>query len=115
MLYPIQNLPGLRLFVHCICVRERFSKETQCRKTITKVITSTNHGRCRQRNEPIQIRTSPCNLLKAREKSRVQVAIAFGFPSHWLINWRETLKPITERSNYNRVIIFDTQLKTALM
>ena len=33
----------------------------------------------------------PCNLLKAREKSRVQVAIGFGFSSHWLINWREIL------------------------
>ena len=32
-----------------------------------------------------------CNLLKAREKSRVQGAIGFGFAfaSHWLKNWRE--------------------------
>ena len=29
----------------------------------------------------------PGTLLKAREKSRVQVAI--GFPFHLLINWRE--------------------------
>ena len=28
-------------------------------------------------------------LLKAREKSRVQVAIGFGFPFHLLINWSE--------------------------
>ena len=27
-----------------------------------------------------------CNSLKAREKSRVQGAIAFGFASHWLKN-----------------------------
>ena len=33
----------------------------------------------------------PYNLLKAREKSRVQVAIGFGFFSHWLIIWREIL------------------------
>ena len=28
------------------------------------------------------------SLLKAREKSRVQGAIDFGFASHWLKNWR---------------------------
>ena len=56
----------------------------------------------------------PRNLLKAREKSLVPVAI--DFPSHWLINWREIFKPITKRSlsNCNRVIIFDSHLKTAL-
>ena len=59
-----------------------------------------------------------CNLLKAREKSRVQEAIGFGFPcfpSHWLIKWRETFKSITERSNHNRVNTFDSYLKTALI
>ena len=35
------------------------------------------------------------NLLKAREKSRLRDAIAFGFASHWLKNWREIFKPIT--------------------
>ena len=45
----------------------------------------------------------------------MQVAIAFGFPSHWLINWREIIKPITiKHSNCNRVITFDSHLKTAL-
>ena len=34
-----------------------------------------------------------CNLLKAREKSRLPGAIGFGFASHWLKNW-----PITKRS-----------------
>ena len=55
-----------------------------------------------------------CNLLKAREKSRVQGAIGFGFASHWLKNRREILKPITKRSNRNRVITLDSHLKTAL-
>ena len=55
-----------------------------------------------------------CNSLKAREKSRVQGAIAFGFASHWLNNWRESVKPITKRSNRNPVITFDSHLKTAL-
>ena len=59
-----------------------------------------------------------CNLLKAREKSRVQGAVGFGLISHWLKNWREIFKPIIERSNGNgngnRVIItFDIHLKTA--
>ena len=54
-----------------------------------------------------------CNLLNAREESRVQGAIGFGFASHWLKNWREVFKPITKRSNRNRVITFDSHLKTA--
>ena len=57
----------------------------------------------------------PCNLLKAREKSRVKVAIGFDFPFQWLINWREILKPITKRINCNRVITFDSHLKTTLV
>ena len=43
------------------------------------------------------------------------VGFAFPCPSHWLINWREIFKPITKRSNCNRVITFDSHLKTALM
>ena len=53
-----------------------------------------------------------CKSLEAREKSRVHGAI--GFDSHWLKNWRESFKPITKRNNRNRVIIFDSHLKTAL-
>ena len=56
-----------------------------------------------------------CNTLKAREKSRVHGAIAFGFASHWLKNWRESFKPITKRSNRNYIITFDSHLKTALI
>ena len=57
-----------------------------------------------------------CSSLEARVKSRVHGAIGFGFgfASHWLKNWRESFKPITKRSNRNRVITFDTNLKTAL-
>ena len=55
-----------------------------------------------------------CNLLKAREKSRVQGAIGFGFASNWLKDLRETFKPITKFSKHNRVITFDIHLKTAL-
>ena len=55
-----------------------------------------------------------CNSLKAREKSRAHGAIGFGFASHWLKNWRESLKPITERSSRNHVTTFDSHLKTAL-
>ena len=55
-----------------------------------------------------------CNSLKAREKSRIQGAIAFGFVSHWLKNWRESFKPIPKRSNRHHVITFNSHLKTAL-
>ena len=55
-----------------------------------------------------------CNFLKARENSRAQGAIGLVFKSLWLENWREICKPITKRSNRNRVITFDRHLKTAL-
>ena len=55
-----------------------------------------------------------CNSLRAREKSRVRGAVGFGFTSHRLKNWRQSLKPITKRRNRNHVIIFDSHLKTAL-
>ena len=55
-----------------------------------------------------------CNLLKEREKSRVQCAIGFGFASHWLKNWGENFKPITKCSNRNHVITIDSRLKSAL-
>ena len=51
-----------------------------------------------------------CNSFK----SRVRGAIGLDFASHWLKNWGESFKPITKRSNRNHVIIFDSQLKTAL-
>ena len=55
-----------------------------------------------------------CNSAEAREKSRVHGAIAFGFASHLLKNWRDSFKPITKRSNSNHVITFHSHLKTAL-
>ena len=62
-----------------------------------------------------QFLTITCNSLKVREKSRVHGAIGFGFASYWLKNWRESLKPITKRSNRNHVITFDSHLKTTLI
>ena len=56
-----------------------------------------------------------CNLLEVREKSRVCGVIGFGFDSHWLKNWRESLKPITKRSNRNHEITFHSHWKTALI
>ena len=56
-----------------------------------------------------------CNSLVTREKSRLHGAACFGFDSHWLKNWHESLKPITKRSNRNHEITFDSQLKTALI
>ena len=53
------------------------------------------------------------NLLKAREKSRVNGAIGFGFASRWLKNWCESFKPIIKRSNRNHASTFDSHLKTA--
>ena len=57
----------------------------------------------------------PCNLLKAREKSRVQSAIGFGFAPHWSKRRPEIFKPINERSNRNHVSIFDSHSKIAII
>ena len=55
--------------------------------------------------------------MQARENARAQLAIGFGFASHWLRKWREFCQPITERRNVKpkqtRVTV-DIQLKTAL-
>ena len=47
------------------------------------------------------------NLLKAREKSRVQDGHWFSLAYHSFKNWREIFKPMTECGNRNRVITFD--------
>ena len=62
-----------------------------------------------------QLLAITCNSLKAREKSRAHDAIGFGFASHWLKNWRKSLKLITKHSNHNHVITFYSHLKTALL
>ena len=61
-----------------------------------------------------QYLATTCNLLKAREESRVCGVIGFGLASHWLKNWCKSFKPIAKRSNRNHVITFDSYLKTAL-
>ena len=71
----------------------------------------TNHNRSKQRDG--QLPAIAYDLLKAREESRVQGAIGLAFP-HWLKHWHETFTPITKRSNRNRVITFDSHLKTTL-
>ena len=50
------------------------------------------------------------NVLKAREKSRVQGAIGFGFASHWLHNWRDIFS-----QSLSVAITFDSYLKTPLL
>ena len=64
-----------------------------------------------------QFLVTTCNSLEAREKSRVHDAIGFcfGFDSHWLKNWLESLTPITKCNNRNHVITFDSHMKTALI
>ena len=52
---------------------------------------------------------------KAREKSRIQSMIDFGFASHWLKTSSEIFKPIiTNCEEIASVITFDRHLKTAL-
>ena len=44
---------------------------------------------------------------------KIHAAIGFGVASDWSKNWRESFKPIPKRSNSNRVITIDGNLKTA--
>ena len=66
--------------------------------------------------------------FKANTRNRRQVlentcergTIGFGFTSYWLRKWREFYQPITDKSvlmqnQSKNAIIFDTQLKTALI
>lgn len=47
-----------------------------------------------------------CNFLRrSRVKSRVWGAIGRCFAYYWLKNWRETLSPITGRSNFISTVI----------
>ena len=63
---------------------ERFSSE--CHKTKTKGITSTNHKKRKQHNGPIRIRSklNTWNRRQARENTCERGTIGFGFASHWL-------------------------------
>ena len=84
--------------------------ETPKPKRLLRPIT-TGAGRAMNQS---QFLTIICNSLKAREKSRIHGTIGFGFDSHWLKNWRKSLRPITKHSNCNHIITFDSHLKTAL-
>lgn len=41
--------------------------------------------------------------------------IGSGFASHWVKHWRDIFQPISKLSNRNRVITFDSYLKTGLI
>ena len=55
---------------------QRFSND--CRKTITKAITLTNHNRSKQRDEPIRIIVISSKFLKARENHAYNVQLVSG-------------------------------------
>ena len=84
-------------------------EKTKSKQLLRPITTRTNSAMNQS-----QFLAITCNSLEAREKSRVQGEIGFGFASHWLKNWRESFKPITKRSYLNHVITFDSHLKTAL-
>ena len=55
-----------------------------------------------------------CNAQSAGKIARIRCD-CICFACHWLKNTCETFKPVTKRSNRNRVITFNSHLKTALM
>ena len=56
-----------------------------------------------------------CDLVKAREKMARTRCDCYWFCISLNENWREILKPITKRSNRNRVITFDRRLENWFM
>ena len=68
-----------------VCVLERFSND--CRKTKTKLKTPTNHNGSKLGMNQTEVLAITCNLLKAREKSRVEGAIGFGFTFSSLVEY----------------------------
>ena len=108
----------IRLFSYCYLVIQNKTQsgfKMTVENSNTKVITWTRHSKGKQCDEPIRITISNyLELAQSAGKWCLQVAIGFGFVSHWLKNWRENLKPITKRTNRNRVITFNSHLKTAL-
>ena len=107
---PVSELASLKLraiarnfgIVLCFCLKSGFqvtAEKTELKQLLRPITTRTNSA-----VNQSQFIAITCNSLYAREKSRVRGAIGFGFTSHWLKNWRESFKPITERSNRNHVI-----------
>ena len=64
---------------------------------------------------PITTGAITCNLLKAREKSRLLFQGAMVLPLIGWDNWHEIFKPVTRHSNYNRAITFDSHLKRSCL
>ena len=95
---------------------EHFSIE--CRKTKTKLITTTNQNKGKYYKKPMTgLKVNTCKRPRALENVGDQVTIGFNFASDWLRGWREFSRPITERRKakpMKRRITFDTQLKIAL-
>ena len=66
---------------------------------------------------PSEFEVITCTRRQARENARVQVAIDFGFASHWLRKWREFCQPIIERRKAKRKqtsITFESRRKADL-
>ena len=80
---------------------ERFSSD--CQKTNAKVITSTNHNRSKQRDEPIL--TVPSNYLYLAQSVGKIAPTRYNWPS----------QSSNRNRNRNRIITFDSYLKTALL
>ena len=55
----------------------------------------------------------PCNLLEAKEKRSNKVRLILVLLMIGLRKLARDFRPITKRSNRNRVITFDSHLKTA--
>ena len=73
------------LYVFFWIILERFS--IQCRKTKTKVITTTNRKNVNNIKDQTEFEANTCNRCQARENACERGTI--GFASHWLRKRRE--------------------------
>ena len=92
-------------------------KKKEVEIKIDTKVTSTHPNVSKHGNKPIRISGYYQYLAQSARKNRAnrQSTIGFGFTSHWLKNWRETLKPISKCSSSHRLIAFDSYLNTALI
>ena len=91
---------------------EGFSKGF--RTTNSNLTSATNLNRSKQSDEPIRILSDYLEPAHSAGKTTRTKCDWFWFCFSLVENWRETFKPITRRSNRNRVITFDSQFNTAL-
>ena len=78
---------------------------------LKQVITTANQEKGKYLDKPMRTQRKKAKCLKRGKNAGDQVVIGFSFACHWLREWREFSRPITERNNTKPMqsrITFDT-------